>query len=174
MLLQIDLPTFLTLTDRDLRELGISTFGARKKMLLAIAGRFYCPTVHRLNLHSFLILNFFMSISFKLYSVRNNLKDCQLLSQVTSFNRKHCNNEMSTNPVGALVCLSLQPKNLYPKPTHTGFYCLSFICRFEQEKNVNANQFGTLWSISRQITPKFTPWPWHTYTMVTHVARRPP
>lgn len=37
-ILQIDLPTFLTLTDRDLRELGISTFGARKKMLLAIAG----------------------------------------------------------------------------------------------------------------------------------------
>ncbi|KAH3863168.1 hypothetical protein DPMN_026147, partial [Dreissena polymorpha] len=34
---EIDLPTFLTLTDHDLRELGISTFGARKKMLLAIA-----------------------------------------------------------------------------------------------------------------------------------------
>ena len=36
--LQIDLQTFLTLTDNDLRELGISTFGARRKMLLAIAG----------------------------------------------------------------------------------------------------------------------------------------
>ena len=35
---QIDLQTFLTLTDNDLRELGISTFGARRKMLLAIAG----------------------------------------------------------------------------------------------------------------------------------------
>ncbi|XP_041364910.1 protein bicaudal C homolog 1-B-like [Gigantopelta aegis] len=34
---EIDLSTFLTLTDRDLRELGISTFGARRKMLLAIA-----------------------------------------------------------------------------------------------------------------------------------------
>ena len=35
---QIDLPTFLTLTDQDLKELGITTFGARRKMLLAIAG----------------------------------------------------------------------------------------------------------------------------------------
>ena len=34
---QIDLSTFLTLTDQDLKELGISTFGARRKMLLAIA-----------------------------------------------------------------------------------------------------------------------------------------
>lgn len=34
---EIDLPTFLTLTDQDLKELGISTFGARRKMLLAIA-----------------------------------------------------------------------------------------------------------------------------------------
>ncbi|XP_033735384.1 protein bicaudal C homolog 1-B-like [Pecten maximus] len=33
---EIDLATFLTLTDQDLRELGISTFGARRKMLLAI------------------------------------------------------------------------------------------------------------------------------------------
>lgn len=35
---QIDLATFLTMTDQDLRELGITTFGARRKMLLAIAG----------------------------------------------------------------------------------------------------------------------------------------
>ncbi|BFZ17351.1 hypothetical protein BsWGS_20390 [Bradybaena similaris] len=34
---EIDLSTFLTLSDHDLRELGISTFGARRKMLLAIA-----------------------------------------------------------------------------------------------------------------------------------------
>ncbi|XP_059175856.1 protein bicaudal C homolog 1-B-like isoform X2 [Physella acuta] len=34
---EIDLCTFLTLSDHDLRELGISTFGARRKMLLAIA-----------------------------------------------------------------------------------------------------------------------------------------
>lgn len=34
---EIDLATFLTLTDQDLKELGISTFGARRKMLLAIA-----------------------------------------------------------------------------------------------------------------------------------------
>ncbi len=37
--LKIDLSTFLTLTDHDLKELGISTFGARRKMLMAIAGR---------------------------------------------------------------------------------------------------------------------------------------
>ncbi|XP_031416641.1 protein bicaudal C homolog 1 isoform X2 [Clupea harengus] len=34
---EIDLQTFLTLTDHDLKELGISTFGARRKMLLAIS-----------------------------------------------------------------------------------------------------------------------------------------
>ncbi|KAJ8248375.1 hypothetical protein GJAV_G00241350 [Gymnothorax javanicus] len=34
---EIDLQTFLTLTDSDLKELGISTFGARRKMLLAIS-----------------------------------------------------------------------------------------------------------------------------------------
>ncbi|GAB1602407.1 protein bicaudal C homolog 1-A-like isoform X1 [Argonauta hians] len=33
---EIDLPTFRTMNDNDLRMLGISTFGARKKMLLAI------------------------------------------------------------------------------------------------------------------------------------------
>lgn len=36
--LQIDLATFTTLNDQDLKELGINTFGARRKMLLAIAG----------------------------------------------------------------------------------------------------------------------------------------
>ena len=36
---QIDLATFLTLTDQDLKDLGISTFGARRKMLTAIAGQ---------------------------------------------------------------------------------------------------------------------------------------
>ncbi|XP_072051259.1 LOW QUALITY PROTEIN: protein bicaudal C homolog 1-like [Amphiura filiformis] len=34
---EIDLATFSTLTDSDLKELGISTFGARRKMLLAIS-----------------------------------------------------------------------------------------------------------------------------------------
>ncbi|XP_016125410.1 protein bicaudal C homolog 1-A-like [Sinocyclocheilus grahami] len=34
---EIDLQTFVTLTDPDLRELGITTFGARRKMLLAIS-----------------------------------------------------------------------------------------------------------------------------------------
>uniref|UniRef100_A0A671RLN7 Protein bicaudal C homolog 1-like n=1 Tax=Sinocyclocheilus anshuiensis TaxID=1608454 RepID=A0A671RLN7_9TELE len=37
---EIDLQTFLTLTDQDLKELGITTFGARRKMLLAISGQF--------------------------------------------------------------------------------------------------------------------------------------
>ncbi len=37
---QIDLATFSTLTDSDLKELGITTFGARRKMLLAISGKF--------------------------------------------------------------------------------------------------------------------------------------
>ena len=30
---EIDLPTFATLTDEELKEIGISTFGARKKLL---------------------------------------------------------------------------------------------------------------------------------------------
>jgi len=34
--------SFLTLTDTDLKELGISTFGARRKLLLAIAGLYSC------------------------------------------------------------------------------------------------------------------------------------
>ncbi|XP_043924910.1 protein bicaudal C homolog 1-like isoform X2 [Protopterus annectens] len=34
---EIDFQMFLTLTDEDLKELGISTFGARRKMLLAIS-----------------------------------------------------------------------------------------------------------------------------------------
>ena len=34
---EIDMTTFLTLTEEDLRNLGISTFGARRKMLNAIA-----------------------------------------------------------------------------------------------------------------------------------------
>ena len=37
--LKVDLPTFLTLTDKDLKELGISTFGIRKKILLMIQGK---------------------------------------------------------------------------------------------------------------------------------------
>ncbi|XP_029465629.1 protein bicaudal C homolog 1 [Rhinatrema bivittatum] len=34
---EIDLQTFLTLTDQDLKELGVTTFGARRKMFLAIS-----------------------------------------------------------------------------------------------------------------------------------------
>lgn len=36
--MQIDYQTFLTLSDEDLKEVGVSTFGARRKMLLAISG----------------------------------------------------------------------------------------------------------------------------------------
>ena len=39
---QIDMASFLTLTDTDLKELGIKTFGARRKLLLAIAGMPVC------------------------------------------------------------------------------------------------------------------------------------
>lgn len=38
MFAKVDLPTFLTLTDDDLKELGIAAFGARRKMLLTIQG----------------------------------------------------------------------------------------------------------------------------------------
>ncbi|MGH0127333.1 UNVERIFIED_CONTAM: hypothetical protein FKN15_030670 [Acipenser sinensis] len=38
---EIDLQTFLTLTDQDLKELGITTFGARRKMLLAVSAEHY-------------------------------------------------------------------------------------------------------------------------------------
>ena len=31
---EIDLPTFASLTDEELKEIGIPTFGARKKLLL--------------------------------------------------------------------------------------------------------------------------------------------
>lgn len=45
-LIQIDYQTFLTLSDDDLKEVGVSTFGARRKMLLAISGEnlMYCPS----------------------------------------------------------------------------------------------------------------------------------
>lgn len=41
-LLQIDYQTFLTLSDDDLKEVGVSTFGARRKMSLAISGENSC------------------------------------------------------------------------------------------------------------------------------------
>lgn len=44
VLIQIDYQTFLTLSDEDLKEVGITTFGARRKMLLAISGEnLMCP-----------------------------------------------------------------------------------------------------------------------------------
>ncbi|XP_071808851.1 protein bicaudal C homolog 1-like isoform X2 [Asterias amurensis] len=41
---EIDLSTFLTLTDNDLKELGITTFGARRRMRLAISDLNKNPT----------------------------------------------------------------------------------------------------------------------------------
>ncbi|KAK6171391.1 hypothetical protein SNE40_019590 [Patella caerulea] len=49
---EIDISTFTTLTDQDLRELGISTFGARRKMLLAIADMNKRKTLRNVNIPS--------------------------------------------------------------------------------------------------------------------------
>lgn len=43
VLIQIDYQTFLTLSEDDLKEVGVSTFGARRKMLLAITGENLLP-----------------------------------------------------------------------------------------------------------------------------------
>ena len=40
---EIDLELFKTLTENELRELGIPAFGVRRRMLLAIAGKFLQP-----------------------------------------------------------------------------------------------------------------------------------
>lgn len=50
-LIQIDYQTFLTLSDEDLKEVGVFTFGARRKMLLAIAGKTRISPGSGLNLH---------------------------------------------------------------------------------------------------------------------------
>lgn len=42
---EVDLPTFMTLTEEDLKELGITAFGARKKMLLTIQDMKNTPNV---------------------------------------------------------------------------------------------------------------------------------
>ena len=42
---QVDYQTFLTLSDEDLKEVGVSTFGARRKMLLAISGEIILPLI---------------------------------------------------------------------------------------------------------------------------------
>ena len=38
---EVDISTFSTFTDGDLCEIGVTAFGARKKMLLAIAGNLF-------------------------------------------------------------------------------------------------------------------------------------
>ena len=35
---EVDLDTFLTMTDADLREVGVTTLGARRKLQIAISG----------------------------------------------------------------------------------------------------------------------------------------
>ena len=47
MFAKVDLPTFLTLTDDDLKELGIAAFGARRKMLLTIQGELLVLSLNR-------------------------------------------------------------------------------------------------------------------------------
>ena len=42
---EIDLATFATLTDLDLKEIGIQTFGARKKILLLTISKYTCMYV---------------------------------------------------------------------------------------------------------------------------------
>ena len=37
---EVDLQTFATLTEQDLREIGVQTFGARKKLLLLANSKF--------------------------------------------------------------------------------------------------------------------------------------
>jgi protein bicaudal C len=37
--IQVDFPTFLTMSDNDLKEIGISTLGARRKLQIAISGK---------------------------------------------------------------------------------------------------------------------------------------
>ena len=39
---EVDFYTFLTLNDEDLKELGITSFGAKKKLVTAIQGQFFC------------------------------------------------------------------------------------------------------------------------------------
>ena len=41
---EVDLQTFATLTEQDLREIGIQTFGARKKLLLLANSKYYRVT----------------------------------------------------------------------------------------------------------------------------------
>lgn len=48
--MQVDLQTFMTLTDNDLKELGINTFGARRKMLMAIQGECHFAVVFKVKL----------------------------------------------------------------------------------------------------------------------------
>ena len=49
--------TFMTLTDDDLKELGVSTFGARRRMILAIQGETII-SCHIISIISYIILNF--------------------------------------------------------------------------------------------------------------------
>ena len=45
---EVDLQTFATLTEQDLREIGVPTFGARKKLLLLANSKFFLLEVKSL------------------------------------------------------------------------------------------------------------------------------
>lgn len=45
---EIDLSVFQTLTEADLREIGVTALGARRKMMLFISGKFYLSIVSNL------------------------------------------------------------------------------------------------------------------------------
>lgn len=41
---EVDLDTFLTMTEADLKEVGVTTLGARRKLQIAISGNFLAAT----------------------------------------------------------------------------------------------------------------------------------
>ena len=42
---EVDLDTFLTMSESDLKEVGVTTLGARRKLQIAISGVFMCACV---------------------------------------------------------------------------------------------------------------------------------
>ena len=40
---EVDLDTFLTMSEADLKEVGITTLGARRKLQIAISGKYHTP-----------------------------------------------------------------------------------------------------------------------------------
>ena len=50
---EIDIQTFSTLTEQDLKEIGITTFGARKKLLYISNGRLYVMVLFEVKMKIF-------------------------------------------------------------------------------------------------------------------------